>query len=237
MNFSDEILHRNQAFYDSNARQYCDTTKNLSMGCFHESFAQQLPSVATILDAGCGSGRDSLIFQRLGFRVTAIDASLAMVHQARDIGVDASALTFQEITWEHCFDGIWASASLLHVPKTEMISVLRRLRRALKRDGFIFISLKEGEGERVEADGRFFDYFSADEFAAFLSQSGFEVVAQSRSEPDARSRQGWLQFFAQPRSTSNSSGRVPIVCESFGDAQRRASHLCAVEFVGRTIHV
>lgn len=214
MIFNREILHRNQAFYDRNAQQYCHTTQNLDMGPFHETFVQRLPSGANILDAGCGSGRDSLIFQRLGFEVTAIDASAAMVRQAREVGVNASTMYFQEMSLNNRFDGIWVSASLLHVPKTEMISVLSRLRCALKPDGIIFISLKEGQGGRVEPDGRFFHYFSTDEFAALLSQAGFEVSAHSSSGPDARSRQGWLQFFAHPKPIANRSCCVPIVRES-----------------------
>jgi 2-polyprenyl-3-methyl-5-hydroxy-6-metoxy-1,4-benzoquinol methylase len=128
-----------------------------------------------ILDAGCGSGRDSLAFLERGYDVTAIDASARLGALASKL-LDRPVLqmTFQEIAWRQEFDGIWASASLLHVPRSEIDDVLGRLARALKPGGAMFLSFKHGnrEGER---NGRWFN--SYDE-AAFHDLLGLQPMLE-----------------------------------------------------------
>ncbi|MBQ9256333.1 MAG: class I SAM-dependent methyltransferase, partial [Acidaminococcaceae bacterium] len=92
-----------------------------------------------ILDAGCGSGRDSLFFMRQGYRVTMLDASAAMCRCAEKLtGQKALHKTFAEINFDKQFDGIWACASLLHVSEKELENVLVKFHRALKRDGVLY---------------------------------------------------------------------------------------------------
>lgn len=65
-------------------------------------------------------------------------------------------LTFQDIAFHDEFDGVWASASLLHIPYDELFSVMRRLHHSLKTHGIMFVSFKYGEGRRQDIDGRIF---------------------------------------------------------------------------------
>src|SRR5439155_961832 len=131
----------------------------------YEPFLKELAPNAHILDAGCGSGRDSKAFLDHGFIVTAIDASPQMAHAASTLtNQPCKVLSFQEMDFREEFNGIWACASILHVPKAEMPDVMKRFVTGLKPGGIFYISLKEGEGERIAEDGRFFNYYSAESF-------------------------------------------------------------------------
>jgi len=135
-----------------------------------------------ILDAGCGTGRDTLEFIKQGYVVTAFDPSPAMLRfcnrkirkaaavKETELAAKASRtveLTFDELSFRNEFDGIWAAASLLHVPPQLMPDTLRNLFRALKPDGLIFFSLKYGSGEH-ERDARFYTYYGRQEIRAML---------------------------------------------------------------------
>jgi SAM-dependent methyltransferase len=143
-------------YYDTHAKEYCESTVHLDLRDVYVPFLKQLAPGAHILDAGCGSGRDTKVFSERGFRVTAIDASAELARLAQSLtGRRCEVLRFQDMKFREEFDGIWACASLLHIPKGEMIDVLPRFIQALKPGGIFYISLKEGEGERIAEDGRF----------------------------------------------------------------------------------
>ncbi|MDP1975918.1 MAG: class I SAM-dependent methyltransferase, partial [Alphaproteobacteria bacterium] len=81
-------------------------------------FLAQLPLSSKILDAGCGVGRDAHVFENLGHKVTAFDGSFEMVKLANQILKEpAKLMLFQDIDFSEEFDGVWAVASLIHVPK------------------------------------------------------------------------------------------------------------------------
>jgi len=109
-------------------------------------------------------------FLAKGYDTVAIDASVKMVEAAR-VRTDCSVLLmrFQEIEWADEFDGIWACASLLHEPRTEMDDIWRRLIRALKPGGVWFMSFKQGAAEGVRS-GRFFNDYGEDELRALLDE-------------------------------------------------------------------
>jgi SAM-dependent methyltransferase len=133
-------------------------TVELDMRPIYGRFLPLLPDEAQILDAGCGSGRDAKAFADLGHQVTAFDASPALVALAeRHLGQSVQCLRFQDITWQDQFDGIWACASLLHVPAAELPDVMQRLYKALKPRGILYASFKYGSGEREHQGRRFTD--------------------------------------------------------------------------------
>ena len=140
-------------------------------------FLPLLPDDSLILDAGCGSGRDALAFAKLGYAVTAFDASPALVALAEQhYGQPVQCLRFQDVAWQSEFDGIWACASLLHVPEAELPDVMQRLRNALKPQGILYASFKYGSGER-EHHGRRFTDLDESGLAALLRQvPGLEEV-------------------------------------------------------------
>ena len=149
------------------------------MAAVYEPFLRELPPWAHVLDAGCGPGRNAAAFKSRGYRVTGIDASPAMVELARRSGIDAHVMTFQQMTFHEEFDGIWASASVLHVPRAELPEVLHRFARALKPEGILYVSLKEGQSERIAEDGRFFSYYTLNEFSDLLTSTGLFKVRKA----------------------------------------------------------
>ncbi len=150
-------------FYDNNAEQYAETTVNLDMSRTYDRFLQYLPLGASILDAGCGSGRDSRYFINRGYHVTMLDASAGMCQCAEELtGQKALCMKFAEIDFAERFDGIWACASLLHVPRMELEDVLARFHCALRSNGVLYASWKYGKEERLDGDRFYCDMTSAE---------------------------------------------------------------------------
>lgn len=163
-------------YYDENGQEFFDGTINTDMSPHYDEFLKLIPKNGNILDAGCGSGRDTLKFKSLGYNVTAIDGSKMMCELASEhSGVDVKHMQFQEIMFNNEFDGIWASASLLHVPSEELEDVLNRLKRSLKENGIFYASFKLGdfEGKR---NGRYFNDFTEDTAIKLFKSLDFEII-------------------------------------------------------------
>src|SRR5262249_12574588 len=145
------------AYYEAHAPSYVDATLRIDMSELYEPFLALIPHGGRILDAGSGSGRDTLAFLEKGYQVEAFDASPALAEMSSRItGVLTRVLRFQDFQSAPRFDAVWACASLLHVRLSEWPDVLKRLIDALNPGGALFISVKNGIGERIARDGRLF---------------------------------------------------------------------------------
>ncbi len=145
-------------YYTENARAFFADTVAVAMDPLYARFLPHIPPGGHILDAGCGSGRDSLAFLERGYRVTAFDASPSLAALAeRHSGQPVRVLRLQDLEWSQTFDGIWACASLLHVPAAELPEVMGRLAGALRPGGVLYASFKYGRGERERQGRRFTD--------------------------------------------------------------------------------
>jgi 2-polyprenyl-3-methyl-5-hydroxy-6-metoxy-1,4-benzoquinol methylase len=187
-------------YYDTHEREFDDGTADLDMSALYGPFLKHVRAGGRILDAGCGGGRDSKNFIAMGFAVTAFDASDAMCRLAsRRAGIHVQRLRFQDVAWQNQFDGIWACASLLHVPEAELPTVLRRLAIALAPGGALFASFKRGLGERLAADGRRFTDQTSDSVAALINgHTGLKLVRVWETadvRPD-RADQHWVNLIA-----------------------------------------
>ncbi len=119
------------------------------MDSLYDPFLSHVPQNGRILDAGCGSGRDSKVFLERGYQMVSIDASQKMVDATTALTKkSARLLAFQEISFSEEFDGVWACASLLHVPFEELSGVFGKLALALRPSGVLYASFKIGGGER-----------------------------------------------------------------------------------------
>ena len=173
-------------YYDEHADEFVRGTVSVDMEPLHGLFLAMLPETGTILDAGCGSGRDSKIFLDRGYSVTAIDASEKMVEATANLtGLVARRLQFQQMEFDNKFDGIWACASLLHVPRAEIDTILNAFARALRPNGVCYLSFKEGDGERVQ-DGRLFTDFTESGLKAVLAHCSELEVVRIWTTQDAR---------------------------------------------------
>ncbi|MCR9292932.1 MAG: class I SAM-dependent methyltransferase [bacterium] len=164
-------------YYDDHAQEYVSATAGIDMEALYRPFLEFVPEGGTILDAGCGSGRDAKAFLDRGNRVRAIDASAMMVEAtSRRTGQPAQRLRFQELHSNDELDGIWACASLLHVPLAELDDVLSRFANALHPGGICYLSFKEGVGERMDGDRLFVDFTENSLRDRLRRQPSFEIV-------------------------------------------------------------
>lgn len=170
-------------YYNTNAEAYIAKTFSIDMTPVRERFLHYLPPLAQILDVGCGSGRDSFAFISQGHTVLAIDASEAMVKATSALGITAELMCVEEIPYVSRFDGIWCSASLLHVSKADLPSVLQRLETALKPGGIVFMSFKKGQGEVLE-DGRYFHFLEEEELQKLCDRFEILDLWHRSSEPN-----------------------------------------------------
>jgi len=151
-----------------------------------EGFISLLPKKGRILDLGSGPGRDSSYFQNQGYWVTAIDPSQEMVKLAQNaLGELGEALTLsaEQMYFEGSYDGVWAMASLIHIPNKALKDVFVRIYRALKPGGIFLGSFIKGigvpdQGETI-GDGRFFNRVSQGRLLQIVAEiPGFEVIPE-----------------------------------------------------------
>lgn len=173
-------MNQTIAYYNKNAQAFCDHTFHADMSICRNRFLSLLPkdkdTNITILDAGCGSGRDSLCFMEQGFFVEAFDASEAICRIAeQNLGQKVACMSFEDISYTERFHGIWACASLLHVSRRELPSAMHRLYQALKPQGILYASFKYGDGEVVRGERQFCNFQEKSGKELFES-AGFTVL-------------------------------------------------------------
>ena len=169
-NFRRATMTKTLNYYNQCAEAYNETTLNIEFDSKREMLLKYLQPNAHILDLGCGSGRDSKGFLQKGYKVTAVDGSKELCKIAsKNIGQDVICQLFNELDAVNEFDGVWACASLLHLPTNELKQTLKRVEKALKKDGYFYASFKYGdfEGER---DGRYFNDFTEVSFSTLLKE-------------------------------------------------------------------
>ena len=187
-------------YYNLNAKKFIENTQNADMHLTQDKFLQLLPGSASILDFGCGSGRDTKYFLEKGYQVAAIDGSAELCRLAGNFtGIKVKEMLFQELDEIGVYDGIWACSSILHLPKQELLPVIQKMCIALKDNGVIYTSFKYGKfsGER---NGRFFTDMTEDSFAEFLLKiSGVEVKEQwiTGDARPGREKEQWLNLILQ----------------------------------------
>ena len=156
-------------YYEENHQEFITNTLNVDMSELYKPFCQMLPKGAKILDAGCGSGRDTLFFLNQGFKVVAIDASLKMVNATQEMTeADCRHMSFENLNLEETFDAIWACASLLHVRREKLTSVLDKFANILLPSGLLYASFKLGTEERLVGK-RYFNDMTPETFDTALT--------------------------------------------------------------------
>lgn len=147
----------------------------------HE-FMAALPKSGHILDLGCGPGMYAAAMVQAGLNVEATDASPEMVAIARDhFHLNARQAQFSDLNAKDVYDGVLASFSLLHAPKSEFPSHLARIQRALKPGGLLLLGMKTGAGEHRDSLGRFYAYYTTTEITNHLSHAGFTGIEIKRT--------------------------------------------------------
>ena len=156
-------------YYTLNAENFIESTQNVDMHQAQDRFLRLLDENALILDFGCGSGRDTRYFMNKAYQVTATDGSAEICRLASIFtGIAVKEMLFQELDDINTYGGIWACSSILHLPKNELLLVIRKMCNALKDTGVIYTSFKYGDFEGVR-NGRYFTDFNEDSFKEFIA--------------------------------------------------------------------
>jgi len=149
-------------FYRGNAEAYAGRTFT-SRQARLKAFLARLSPGASILELGCGAGGDTAEMLARGFDVRATDGSPEMADVAsRHLGRTVETLLFHDLDEVEAYDGVWANACLLHVPRDELAGVLGLIRRALKPEGVFYASYKAGDAEGRDTLNRYYNYPSPD---------------------------------------------------------------------------
>lgn len=191
-------------YYEKHAEIFAANTKSVDFSKIQEYFLKMIPVGGKILDFGCGAGRDTKYFLKHGFFVEAVDGSEKLCEIASVFaGIAARKMLFQELDTIETYDGIWACASILHLPKTELKDVFGKMCTALKRDGIIYTSFKYGqlEGWRNE---RYFTDFTEDTFKQFIKDVQGIKLEEYWITGDVRPDRGeekWLNLILRKLST------------------------------------
>ena len=172
-----ETKNQTLHYYNENAADFCAGTLQADMSHLYDQFLCHIPPGGRILDLGCGSGRDSKIFLARGYQVTAADGSEALCKLAASyIGQPVRCMDFEDLDYTEEFHGIWACASLLHVEKSRILPILRKIHSALLPGGVLYVSFKHGSGERLSGQRFFSDYTEDDLKALFPSSGGWQIL-------------------------------------------------------------
>lgn len=191
-------------YYNRNAQLFSDGTLNVDFSDVQDKFLSYFPTGSLILDFGCGSGRDTLYFLNKGMKVDAIDGSEALCKIAsQNTGIIVKHMLFQELNEKDKYDGIWACASILHLPKEELKDVLRKMILSIKSGGYIYISFKYGDTEGYRAE-RYFSNFTENSFKEFITDFPLVTVIDQKVTCDVRlgrENEKWLNLIMQKSDT------------------------------------
>lgn len=170
------------SFYDDNAETYA-TRDRKPQAARLETFLAALPKKARILELGCGGGQDCAYMLAKGFDVTPTDGSVELARHAEKLfGRPVKVMRFEELSAHDEFDGVWAEASLLHVPRTDLAGVLALIRNALKENGIFHASFKAGTAEGHDEFGRYYNYPSREWLQELLVDGGWRNVAINEAD-------------------------------------------------------
>ena len=189
-------------YYNENAQSFASGTVSVKFTEVQDKFLEKLNSDAYILDFGCGAGRDTKYFLSRGYQVDAVDGSEQLCRIAsKYTGIKVRQMLFQELDEKEKYDGIWACASILHLPKKQLREVLENMYAALKSEGWIYTSFKYGEFEG-ERNGRYFTDFTTDTFKDFIHDMHGLKIEEQWITGDVRPGRGeekWLNLLLQKK--------------------------------------
>lgn len=184
-------------YYNTNAHSFVASTRSVDFSQTQDKFLDLLPQTASILDFGCGSGRDTKYFLDAGMHVDATDGSEELCRLASEYTrIPVRQMLFEELDAKAQYDGIWACSSILHLSQESLKDVLRKMIAALKEKGIIYTSFKYGtfEGER---NGRFFTDFTEETFWEFVADVDGIRIEEMWITGDVRPGRGderWLNL-------------------------------------------
>jgi SAM-dependent methyltransferase len=193
----EHLTARTLAHYDDSAQSFWEGTRHHNVSQNYEALLDAIdaPPPFTLLDFGCGPGRDLLYFRSQGHQAIGLDGSAAFVKMARaNAGCEVWHQSFLKLSLPAArFHGVFANASLFHVPDQELPRVLRELHAALVVRGVLFCSNPRGQDSEGFSGDRYGAYYSLETWRTRLTAAGFtELAHYYRPEGKPRNEQPWL---------------------------------------------
>ncbi len=193
----EEISSATLRHYQDGARSFWTGTRDHDVSQNVEALIRHLPGPPpqVVLDLGCGPGRDLTVFCDLGYTAVGLDGAEEFVRMAREYsGCEVLHQDFLQLHLaDERFDGVFANASLFHVPSQELPRVLRELHATLKPRGVLFSSNPHGPNREGWSGDRYGCYLDLDEWRRFMTAAGFvELEHYYRPPGEPRHRQPWL---------------------------------------------
>ncbi len=183
-------------YYHKNYKEYHERTFPVDPSFFLEPFIKRLAPGASVLDVGCGSGRDLLWLKNRGFDVTGFERSPGLADLARENSackvIEGDFVSFDFSTLS--FDALLASGSLVHIPHDSLADAIKNIAQAMGKNGFFYISLKQGEGIRTDDLERTFYYWKNVGLRELFKFIEFEVVEFITGKSLLNSTDGWLSY-------------------------------------------
>ena len=190
------IADRTLRHYDHNAQQFREATQDHDVSQNIQALLQYIegPKPFTILDFGCGPGRDLKTFTELGHVAIGLDGSSNFAAMAGTLELEVWEQNFLQLNLPNeRFDGIFANASLFHIPRQELSRVLKELRATLKPRGVLFSSNPRGSNREGWSDDRYGAFHDLEAWRKYVTEAGFaELTHYYRPEGRPRDQQPWL---------------------------------------------
>ena len=169
-------MNKTLQYYYDNASLYSADTISADMSDAQNKFLKKIAIGGKILDVGCGSGRDSKLFTNAGYNITAIDGCKTFCDEVKkNVNCTVMNITFEQINFTDEFDGIWACASLLHVPSSEIKYILKKIIRSAKPGASIYLSFKYGNFEGMR-NNRYFTDYTEKSFSKIADSIGLKIT-------------------------------------------------------------
>ena len=189
-------------YYNENVSKFVNDTQDVVFCATQDLFLSYLNEGDSILDFGCGSGRDTKYFLSKGYKVDATDGSEEICKVASDyIGINVKCLLFNKLDEIDKYDGIWACASILHLDRDDLIDVFHRIARALKDNGILYTSFKYSEFEGMR-NGRYFTDFTIESFNEFQTNIPEFIIEKKWITSDVRAGredEKWLNLIMRKK--------------------------------------
>ncbi len=193
--------------YDAVAEEYSrrnldnTTLPKKNMGAFISFLKER--NYHSVLDVGCGNGRDAKYFSEQGIEVLGVDSCNSLLDIAKSIAPHANFVAMDmrnlEKILSSSFGGVWGSSSFLHVPKSDAVSTLAGFRRVLMPNGILYLSVKRGNSEELSSavynSPRFFANYELSDFKKLITENGFNIL----TDLDYATNPKWVGLIAEKR--------------------------------------
>ncbi len=159
-------------YYETNSKLYIEKTISVDMSFHYDKFLKLIPKNGHILDVGFGSGRDMIFFSQNGYNVSGIDTSKSFVDNMLKQGYDVKLLDVLYLDEQNKYDGVWASAILLHIEDLDKAFI--DLYNSLKPNGILFASFKYGDFKGIR-DERFYVDLNEESANKLINKTKFKI--------------------------------------------------------------